>query len=129
MKKLLLLVTAVILVFTACSDVTPQERQARATVKRVFKQAPEGDSYKPVAWGRVEVNSIYAGTGTEKFIGKKTGTPPSAYSITHRARMRNGFGMEMTFDIRVFFTNERCTEWAGMEYMDHDDPDRYRMRK
>ena len=132
MKKLSLLATAVIITFTtvtACSDLTPQERQARATVKRVFRQAPEGDSYKPMAWGRVEFDSPRAGTGTQKIFSDKTGTPPSEYSMTHRLRMRNGFGMLMTYDIRAFFTDKSCTEWAGMEYMDNDDPNRYLMEK
>ena len=132
MKKLLLFTTAIIftlVAFTSCSDLTPQERQARATIKARFKKAPEGDSYKPIAWGRVEINAPRAGTGTENPIYGETGTPPSAYSMTHRLRMRNGFGMLMTFDIRAFFTDESCRTWAGMEYMDDDDPNRHRMRK
>lgn len=132
MKKLFLLTTVIIFMivaFTACSDLTPQERQARATIKARFKQSPDGDSYKPMAWGRVEVNSFYAGTGTKNVIFGETGTPPSPYSMTHRLRMRNGFGMEVTFDIRVFFTDESCKQWAGMEYMASDDPNRHLMQK
>lgn len=63
MKKLFLLTIVIIFMivaFTACSDLTPQERQARATIKARFKQSPDGDSYKPMAWGRVVVNASYA---------------------------------------------------------------------
>lgn len=133
MRKLFLLTTAIIFTvvsFTACSDLTQQERQARATIKARFKQAPDGDSYKPMAWGRVEVNAPCAGTGTKNLLfDEETGTPPSPYSMTHRLRMRNGFGIEVTFDIRVFFTDESCRKWAGMEYMATDDPNRYLLRK
>ena len=132
MRKLFLLITAILfifLAFTACSDLTPQERQARATIKARFKQAPEGDSYEPMAWGRVEVNSLYAGTGTKNPLFGKIDVPPSAYSMTHRARMRNGFGMVMTYNIRVFFANASCREWVGMEYMDEEDPNKYLMKK
>lgn len=126
------LVTMVILLFAtfvACSNLTPQERQARNTVKTRFKQAPNGSSYEPIAWGRVEYNSSYAGTGTKNPIFGETGTPPSAYSMAHRLKMRNGFGNVLTFDVRVFFTNESCTEWAGMEYMSSNDPTRHLMQE
>lgn len=133
MKNSLLLITAsfffTIASLTSCSNLTPQDRQARATVKAVFKQSLEGDSYKPIAWGRVETDSFYAGTGTENFLFGKTSTLPSKYSITHRLKMRNGLGMLITYDVRIFFTDEHCTRWTGMEYMDQDDPTRYLMEK
>ncbi len=43
--------------------------------------------------------------------------------------MRNGFGMLMTFDIRVFFTDESCKYWEDMEYMADNDPNRHLMQK
>ena len=129
-----LAVVAVILtviVWAVSETVMSQERQAKATIKRHLREAAanEGSSYKSVAWGSVKFNSSRAGTGTKKiFSDEKTGTPPSDYSITHRFRMRNGLGLSMTYDIRVFFTDESCTKWAGYEYMDDDDPNRYLMR-
>ncbi len=132
MKKGLLLATISMFILIACSNyasLTPQERQARSTVKHIFQGAPEGDSYQPIAWGSVKFKDPEAGTGTKHFLSDPTGEPPSAYSITHRLRMRNGFGMEVTFDIRCFFTNESCTDWAGMEYMDEDDPARSLMQE
>jgi hypothetical protein len=106
-------------------NIIPNEWKARATVKQYLRNTIEGDSYKPLAWGPIQINSSYAGTGTQKIFWDETGTPPSAYSMVHRLRMRNGFGMDMTYNIRVFFTDESCRHWAGMEYMDEYDPDRY----
>ena len=130
-----LVVTAVILMFVVwmvSEKITvTQEGQAKATVKRYLREAAanEGSSYKSIAWGSVEFNSLHAGTGTKKFFSdEKTGTPPSDYSITHRFSMRNGLGLSMTYDIRVFFTDESCTKWAGYEYMDDNDSHRYLMR-
>jgi len=122
---------AMFLIFweNAPNESYPNNQQAKATITRFLKQSPDGDSYEPIAWGTVEFNSPRAGTGTKNPIYDKTGTPPSAYSMNHRFRIRNGFGMVATFDIRVFFADESCTEWVGMEYMDVDDPSRWLMEK
>ena len=108
-----------------------QNYNAKRTIKSQLRGSIQGDSYKPYAWGQVEYEDAFAGTGSEDVIGiYKTKQIPSEWSIVHKFKMRNRIGMEMVYIVRFFFSDESCTEYVGMEYIDEEiDPSVWNLTK
>ncbi len=120
----MLIICIVLLLMNGCNEVDLQNYNAKRTVKTQLKESIQGDSYKPYAWGQVEFEDIFAGTGFEDVLGlRKTKQIPSKWSIVHKFKMRNRIGMEMVYVVRFFFSDKSCTEYVGMEYVDEEiDP-------
>lgn len=118
----LLSVAFVGIAVSAC-DATypPEERNAKYAVRSYLKNRPDGSSYKKQAWGLPQTDDPYAGTGTENLIFGKS-EKLSRYSIAHKFRMLNGFGMHMSYNMRFFFSDETFSKVIGFEYMSNNDP-------
>lgn len=116
---------------SGCNEVELQNYNAKRTVKAQLKESIQGDSYKPYAWGQVEFEDVFAGTGSEDVLGlHKTKQILSKWSIVHKFRMRNRMGMEMVYVVRFFFSDKSCTEYVGMEYVDEEmDPAAWSLKR
>ena len=118
MKKTLFFVLTT-LMLSACTNLSPQEYTARRTVKTALKNSHTGDSYKSIAWEKLQYQDILAGTGYQDVLGwrKSEKDTPTDWSIVHTFRMKNKLGMDMLYTVRFFFTNQDCTRIWNSEYV------------
>lgn len=116
-----LVVLTAVVCFALLFNRALSDNPAKKSVRKYLKESPEGKTYEPQAWGYAQVDDPYAGSGTTKpFWGESKAL--SRYSIVHRFRMRNGFGMLPSFDMRFFFSDDTYSNIIGYEYMRPNDP-------
>jgi len=117
----MLLMAIFFMLFSCDNGTSPQEKTARNAVKNYLKSSPDWRSYEVQGWGFPTVDDFRAGTGTSGFAYGESKVL-SRYSIVHKFRMKNGFDMHMSYDMRFFFSDSTFRMVIGMEYMSSDDP-------